>query len=385
VAKETTGTNKKPKIALYSSPMCCVKAQLLLYKGYFNVAWFARAYKDLLNQYEVLTTHETMAAIIGAQDVADTDSTAAHWKVPNRWPKFSPIGVGFDAQVELAAMVARGEVERLLVFQDPLDVLQHLPEMYALIRNCSISNVGLHINAGATFWAESQIRAESQIQASKPAKGFGDWLVKGHNGLLCPKDQEIAFIAHDDHKQAMSNLIYHYRKVLMNPRFRLTGTYGTCDHAKKHLDAQGRPPWEISKITAAGGAPASGHGPTGGDVVIASRILAEWPGAPEKEKLNEFYASLKKGVVITEPLETLKELTHGRKPAVRVNGLSHVVVFFIDHLHAQPHDVDINVLLRVCLHPNHGVHLILNERTAIEWLEAMRSGFLRDHCAIGGS
>ena len=55
-------------------------------------------------------------------------------------------------------------------------------------------------------------------------------------------------------------------------------------------------------------------------------------------------------------------------------GLSHTVVFFIDHKHAQPHQADIHVLLRTCLHPSHGVHLLLNERTAQEWAQSLREG-----------
>jgi methylglyoxal synthase len=259
-------------------------------------------------------------------------------------------------------MVAEGEVERLLMFQDPDDVQTHLPEAYALIRNCTLANVGLNINAGATFWAETQWKEKERKGElnNLNLNGFGLWRKKqeetdSFRKLLNPASQRIAFIAHDDEKPRMSQLIYHYLEQLRSPGLNLTGTSGTCKRAKEYL-ADRVPHWELPKLIAAGAQNGAGHGPTGGDVVIAKEIIRRWPCDTQK------LSSANLG----------PEKAHKTKPPVRKNGLSHTVVFFIDHRHAQPHEADIHVLLRTCIHPSHGVHILLNERTAREWGDNLR-------------
>ncbi|UCH93333.1 MAG: hypothetical protein JSV88_24070, partial [Candidatus Aminicenantes bacterium] len=334
------------------------KPQLRLYKSYFNVAWFVRAYSQVLSKYsKVITTNETLDAVYEA-DKDKEEKYRKHWKVPDMDVELSSIGRGFDAQVELAAEVAQKRVERLLLFQDPLDVLEHLPEMHALIRNCTLAGVGLHINAGATFWAEAQWK-----KMSLPSSGFGRWRnyekTADLHKLLNPPKQTIAFISHDAEKPNMSRFIYHYREQFRSADLRLIGTSGTCQHARQYLEERVPPYEDVPDLRPAAETSGAGHGPTGGDVVIADEIIKRWPvDIKQMEKDNK------------------DKPAYEYKPPVREKGVSHVVVFFIDHTHAQPHQADIHVLLRTCLHPSHGVHLILNERTAIDWGETLRCGLL---------
>jgi methylglyoxal synthase len=248
------------------------------------------------------------------------------------------------------------------MFQDPDDVQTHLPEAYALIRNCTLANVGLNINAGATFWAETQWeekRRKGELNDTN-REGFGLWRTSQEETdrfrkLLNPASQRIAFIAHDDEKPKMSQLIYHYREQLRSENLSLTGTSGTCQRANEYL-ADRVSHWELPKLIPAGAKKGAGHGPTGGDVVIAREIIKRWPCDN----------------TIISSAELSLEKAHKAKPPVRNNGLSHTIVFFIDHKHAQPHEADIHVLLRTCIHPSHGVHILLNERTAREWGDNLR-------------
>lgn len=404
-------------IALYASPECCKSHNLNLYKGYFNVAWFVHAYAPLLASCEqVFVTDETLEAVtrvpedrvdeelltIGA--VKNRDEFRGYWRVPandeyrRRWGVNDPrrdeategdsgsraetpseginwtsLGDGFEAQVRLAAKVAKRNVDRVLMFQDPDDVYSHLPEAYALIRNCTLANVSLNINAGATMWAESAW----DTMDDKPTNERGPW-VNDIRKLLLPSTQEIAFIAHDQEKERMSRFVYHYRRELKSDGFLLTGTAGTCDHVLAYLQSKDTPHWEVLTVQPKGAADGFGHGPTGGDVVIADEIIDRWTREKQdrdatmarlrdhlREKLQENRGS--DAVYEARVDEEKHRMAYKAKPLVRRQGITHTVLFFIDHKHAQPHQADIHVLLRTCLHPAHGVLLLLNERTAVEW------------------
>ena len=369
----------RPKLAIYASPECCRDPNLRLYKSYYNVAWFVRAYTELLfEQYDIVTTDETAKAILDVQGKVDEDlanlwdeDKLVHdtWRVPlsdkgNAFLKknLHSLGSGFDAQVRLAAMVAKRAVDRLLMFQDPDDVNVHLPEAHALIRNCTLAGIALNINAGATFWAESQWRQQSpRIRRSTD---FGKWrndneVSNEFYARLNPEDQTIAFIAHDAEKPKMSRLIHHYGKQFGSHRFELTGTAGTCKHARDYF-YDSKLHWDASTLHPVGAADGAGHGPTGGDVVIAEEIVIEWGCDNNKRE-----------ALLRKYKEEGEKKSYKAKPPVRMRPLSHTVIFFIDHKHAQPHQADIHLLLRTCLHPSHGVHILLNERTAREWAETL--------------
>lgn len=351
---------KTKKIVIFASPRCTYNPKL--HKGYFNVAWFVQAYGEVLKDYDlILTTQETQYAVEEAFRRLPQRGRRVHdeyWNVPtkpNNLQAAKPGRLGFDGQVRLAGAVARGEVERVLMFMDPLDTKEYLPETYAFIRNCALAGVGLHINLGATYWAES-VRPQSTKESPDL---FGGWRTNQGRArypafcsLLNPDKQTLYFIAHDTEKEKLSKLVYHYRENLAKRQqtgWTLSGTSGTSNHINKYL-ADRIPPYTKYPSFMAAGAGTTGHGPTGGDVVIADEICKEWP---VKERENNKVESVHQ---------------------VRKTSLSHTVLFFIDYLHAQPHEADIHLLLRTCLNPHRGIHLILNEKTAIEWGETIREG-----------
>lgn len=351
---------KKKKIIVFASPKCTVAP--MLYKPYFNVAWFVQAYADLLTDYTILTTQETMEAVTKAldEDRHYEGLRADYWRIPtgsNTLQSALRGSRGFDGQVELVAAVARREVERVLMFMDPLDTKEYLPETYAFIRNCTLADVGLHINLGATYWAESV----TSRSARKQAQNFGGWRTdEEHCHRLNPERQTIYFIAHDNEKEKMARFVSHYHEVLAKLQAAgcaLKGTSGTCARINAYL-RECIAPFVASPCFEAEGTVATGHGPTGGDVLIADQICRKWP---------------------------LKEEGDAVTPTnlVREKELTHTVIFFIDYQHARPHETDIHVLLRACLNPYRGVHLILNQRTAIEWGETLRNGYLSKVKASG--
>ncbi len=343
------GGEAKKKIVIFASPKCVENPKL--YKDYYNVAWFVLAYGDLLKDYQILTTEETKEAVREALVKASEDHPEYREvpEEPNCWKNAESGKRGFDGQVYLAAAVARREVERALMFMDPLDTKEYLPETYAFIRNCALADIGLHINLGATFWAASVRRplAGSFEGWAKNAKRDGlSWL----NDLLNPGRQTVSFIAHDDEKEKLARFAFHYKKNLADRQqggWTLNGTSGTVRSVNAYL-AERIAPYLETPVFEAVGVGTAAHGPTGGDMVIADEICRHWP----VEEMGN-------------------DVAHQKN--VRNEPLSHTVVFFIDYFHAQPHEADIHVLLRTCLNPHRGVHLILNEKTAIEWGEIIRN------------
>ncbi len=363
-----TDNKQKKSLVIFASPKCTEEP--MLYKAYFNVAWFVRAYRDLLKGYEILTTEETKEAVEKAlEDKGEGEHNPdGYWNVPEN-PNILAEALtegerGFDGQVWLMGEIVRGNVERVLMFMDPLDTKEYLPETYAFIRNCTLADVGIHINVGATYWAES-VRPRRRVNVEP---GYGYWRrdspPKGHKSLhtiLNSTPQNIHFIAHDSEKIKLARFVYHYRQVLADRAgsgWKFRGTFGTCSHIEKYLAEHVAPYAEKLGFQPAG-TETTAHGPTGGDVVIADEVRNSWP-------VRE---------VEGEDKKTVKVLGDRR---VRDNSITQTVLFFIDYYRARPHETDIHVLLRTCLNPHRGVHLILNERSAFEWADSIRSGPFSD-------
>lgn len=388
MADDEKSKDEQKTIAIFASPKCVEEPRL--YKAYFNVAWFVRAYKDVLEGYKILTTRETMIAVNEALGKLEPEHNKYnYWNVPEEFAlEGASVGrEGFDGQVRLAGEVASGKVERVLMFMDPLDTKEYLPETYAFIRNCALADVGLHINLGATYWAESARQDRTNV-----LNGFGPWRTnqeqktneEGEMGprfhdLLDPKSQTVYFIAHDGEKEKLSNFAYHYRTVLANrarTAWTLSGTSGTSSHITETLAERNTPYWETPRFKAAG-AGTTGHGPTGGDVIIAYDICERWPVTEQRQERR-----IKETCIEEDPRwpsapgakHTIVETKVNGERDVRDEGLSHTVLFFINYSRPQPHEADIHLLLRTCLNPHRGVHLILNERTAVEWGETIREG-----------
>lgn len=291
-------------------------------KRWFHLRKFIDAYHDVMSRFRIVATDNT------ARIIKDTVS-----QIPNCSSKqleVAQLGDSFKGVVTLAAMVARGDVRRVLMFQDPKDLDIERPERYALLRNCNLSGSKLHINASAHLWALFECKRLGIIQT--------------HPYYTVPINaadvkETIAFIAHDREKPRMGRFALHYRSVLRTfPR--LIATSGT----KKHIDEflkNTLPPSDRLVIQSAGAKDKESHGPAGGDVIIADEIFATY-GID--------------GPACRMPYYTL-----------------HHILFFIDHKNTHPHEPDIQVLLRTCANPEHRVNLILNSRMAEEWAERYRS------------
>jgi methylglyoxal synthase len=165
----------------------------------------------------------------------------------------------------------------------------------------------------------------------------------------------VHFIAHDHEKDKLCKLVYDYHTQLRDrqPGWKLSGTSGTCERINKFLLDRLAPYYEIPRLEPVG-TQGSGHGPTGGDLVIADQVRAEWP--------------------VDDKSEVDPTLTPEPHKNVRRDPITHTILFFIDYHHAQPHEADVHVLLRTCLNPHRGVLLLLNNETAIHWAETLRKG-----------
>src|SRR5262249_9622001 len=97
-------------------------------------------------------------------------------------------------------MVARGDVDRVLVFQDPDDLGVERAALYALIRNCNIHGRKLCMNSAAHLWAVHAADSADDPYITTPRTD--------------PVPESVAFIAHDNEKLRMARFVLHYRHVL---------------------------------------------------------------------------------------------------------------------------------------------------------------------------
>jgi methylglyoxal synthase len=178
-------------------------------KRWFHLRKFIKAYCEVLPHFRVVTTDSTAKII---EEVISQISNPA-----NKRLNIEPLGNPFRGVVRLAAMVARGDVRRVLMFQDPKDLDIERPERYALLRNCNLSGSKLHINASVHLWALYECKRLNILQ-NHPYH-----TVPVNAGDL---KETIAFIAHDSEKSRMARFALHYRDVIR--RFpRLIATSGT--------------------------------------------------------------------------------------------------------------------------------------------------------------
>jgi len=277
------------------------------------------------------------APVIGAHTVCATENTAEivqacyaeAKRVRRSLPKLTLRSVGLTTRgvVRLATMVARKEIERVLWFQDPGDLLVGRVENYALLRNCNLAGAHLLMNAAAHLWALYQMSLKRM--AEKPY--YTDPYNRGD------VQESVFLIAHDAEKPRMSRFAFQFRDVLA--RFpRLMATAGTRVHIAKCLSDYGTTADSLP-IRAVGATPAMAHGPSGGDVIVADEIY-DWYGPGGRAHRGQY--------------------------------VLHHVLFFADHRQSHPHEADIRVLLETCANPLHRVNLVLNSRMAEEWAQRYR-------------
>jgi methylglyoxal synthase len=290
---------------------------------WWHLRRFVAAYAPLLQQFPLAVTTST-AEIIDKVIEQERQNNPALGSLRMR-----DVGPSFEGVVYLAAAVAKRQIQRVILFDDPDDLAVDRPENYALLRNCNLAGAYLHINASAHLWA---------LYASE-ARGLA-----GHRYIRDPLNhgpveqgaiqETVVLIAHDGEKPRIARFVLHYRDVLrLFPR--ILATSGTLKYIEEFLKIH-VPPRERQrlKILPVGATATMAHGPSGGDVIVADEIF-DW-----------------------------------YREGGRANNLEHVlhhVLFFADNSKSHPHEADIRVLLKTCTDPRNRVNLILNSHMAEEW------------------
>ena len=285
---------------------------------WFHVRKFVESYEAILKGYRPIWVTNGTADIIA--------------EVLPKFP-MERLGPTTEGVVKLAALVAKGEVDRVLFFQDPEDLKMWHPENYALLRNCNLHGKKLCINVAARLWAEHETRTKGKRKRKKPPDIF-----TGRKGDV---GETVAFIAHDSQKPRMAQFVLQYNQALRNfPR--LIAASGT----KVFIDDFLRPALGKNQvdISAAGRTAKQSHGPSGGDVIIADEIFDTFRQVRSRAKGN------------SRLRQTLDRPRHH-------------ILFFIDHKSTHAHEPDIQVLLETCVDPTLPVNLMLNNRMAVEWIE----------------
>lgn len=74
---------------------------------------------------------------------------------------------------EIGASIARGEIDAIFFFRDPLTAQPHEPDVSALVRLCDVYSVPLATNVGTgTILAEGLKRGDfDQLQGKRPVYG----------------------------------------------------------------------------------------------------------------------------------------------------------------------------------------------------------------------
>jgi len=296
-------------------------------KQWFHLVRFTFTYCELLSRYRIVAPDSTASML--RNYLSGMQDTAASRLREN----IEPVGGAFRGIVNLAARVARGELRRILVFQDPLDLSIERPEQYALLRNCNLAGAYLCFNATAHLWALYECH-----RLRIPQKWEYIYTPEEVDGVR----ETVAFIAHDGQKERIARFAIRYHDVLREfPR--LMATSGTRDYIIDRFKSwlPGETALEIEVAGETDETDKASHGPSGGDVVIADEIFYTYSHFEASTARHDLYAFWN-------------------------------VLFFVDHKATHPHEPDIQVLLKTCVNPLHKVNLILNSRMAAEWAARYR-------------
>ncbi len=290
-------------------------------KSWFHVREFLNLHYEMLQRFAIISTDGTAEILDETTRIRQGSHRLSF--VPLKVKRIGPTARGVS---RLAAMVAEGEVGRVLFFQDPRDLEMDKPENYALLRNCDLHGRMLCINESAQLWAEYE-EAKGKPLAQRAPRITGK--------------ETVALIAHDGEKERMALFVQRHRQLL--GRFpRIVATSGTKVFVERFLekihDECDRNDFMIQPLGKKPRGAKRGHGPAGGDVIIADEIYRTFEGLSDKRKR-------------------------------RLLGPLHHILFFMDHKHSQPHEPDIRVLLRTCVNPELRVNLILNSQMANEWIK----------------
>lgn len=222
----------------------------------------------------------------------------------------------FQTIIFLSSEIAQNRIETVLVFQHPKDLKIESVHTYALLRNCDLAGACLFFNKSVELWLR-----RSMTNGESPA-------------LINEPKEPLVLISHDNEKPRIMRFFFLYKEALKK-NFEIIATSGTREKIIKHLKELDSPKNRLA-INFAGKSKKYSHGPSGGDVIIANEIFKTF------QRSKKSY--------------TEAPIYH--------------VIFFIDHKNLQPHQADIQVLLKTCLDPINKVNLITNSRTAEKWVNS---------------
>ena len=95
----------------------------------------AKAYKEVLAQYELIATGTTGTLIMGETGL----------KIQRM--KSGPLG----GDQQIGAMLANGELDLIIFLRDPLTAQPHEPDVSALLRLCDVQKIPLATNVSSAI------------------------------------------------------------------------------------------------------------------------------------------------------------------------------------------------------------------------------------------
>lgn len=295
----------KIKIAIIASKECQLNNNVST-KNWFHIRKFLKAYNKVLNKnkYEIYVNFY-------AQQIIKEFSINYTIHLKGRSE--------FESIIFICSEVAKKSIQTVLMFQDPGDLRIESSSNYALLRNCDLAGANLYINWSIQLWAKTNLKNEK---------------IKNPSG-----SEKVYFISHDIEKPRMARFVFNHRSFFNKfTKTNIFATSGTKKYITVFLTDLVPNNSKVLDIGIPGKSSTETHGPTGGDVVIASEIY-----------------------------ETFQWT---KKPKITIDKLPfYHIIFFIDHKNLQPHLADIQVLLKTCLDPRNKVNLITNSKTAEKWVK----------------
>lgn len=153
--------------------------------------------------------------------------------------------------ISIARMILDGNIH-LLIFFTKSD------ELYEHNRTDALINTAINKDI---FFALNKKTADFMITSNLINSSIPDHKNANHELKENETKITIALIAHDtEPKYIMRDLCKEYKDILMNPNVKLVGTSGTIKKIKSMV-----PELQIEDM---------GHGPDGGDIVIAEKIFS---------------------------------------------------------------------------------------------------------------
>lgn len=332
---------------------------------------FVRDYSRVLNRYQIHTTEETAAAILGCGMYGQDD--------------VRPQRAGADGGIaQLAAIAARGECSAAILFLDPSDLWSDAVENRALTRVCIQHHVRLVTTyVAALRWATYEANlppaaqeVEDHVCVDWKPRNWLDGIrnvTERHEFKYLPIEQRsIALISHDKKKLDMVKFLNkdgHLGLLARYQRILATGTTGWllkllfCTDPKvfqndvETRDLEGRLSDVVADMLEGCSVKTKGHE---GYVRLLDRLRSHLATRKNDQFANKIIPlpSGPNGGDVLIADEVLRNACHE-------------IIFFHDPLTAHPHNDDIRLLERTCRLPGVFAECVSDSRSAERWMEGL--------------